>query len=214
MSLTREINVSTSNPTVAFVKWKAGKGFFEAYIPSTGVREDLGGKISFITLDQLSGVGGYVRNKGMYTSNEVHDITKQELKVWLRDGDKTTDVYEGLYSAGKDKLKAQGVKFRKIVYGMLTEDAGSLSASSVIKLELQGASMTAWFEANIGDGRLVSVSDIEHVEGAISYFVPKYETAAMPSDWRDAAKDADRELQEFFDSFKSPIEETEEEIPF
>ncbi len=174
----------------------------------------MGGKISFITLDQLSGVGGYVRNKGMYNSNEVHDITKQELKVWLRDGDKTTDVYEGLYLAGKDKLKAQGVKFRKIVYGMLTEDAGSLTASSVIKLELQGASMTAWFEANIGDGRLVSISDVEHVEGAISYYIPKYETGAMPSDWRDAAKDADRELQEFFDSFKSPIEETEEEIPF
>ena len=201
------------NPVSGYGRWKGSKGHWEIYSTASGATK-ICKELDIVVLDQLNSVTGFSRTKGIYSSNEVRDINSGILKVFLTENGKSTLFKEGLYSDIKAELKEKGIKFQKNVYAManITHNDSTLN-NGILKLDLTGASMSAWFEASPFDGQQVKMDKASYIEGAISYYIPVFETSKPDQDILDLATNKDVDLQEYLNSWNKD-EESEEEIPF
>jgi|TARA_Y100000289_G_scaffold57781_1_gene62455 hypothetical protein len=216
MSLSQEyIKPADTNPISAYARWKGAKGLWEIYSKDTG-QTVLTQKLDFVILDQLNSVRGFTRSKGLYSCAEVKDIHAQPMSVYLTENGKSTLFKEGLYSEIKADLKEKGIKFQKVVYAMANDNhEDSTLNNGIIKLELQGAAMSAWFETGAWEGHRIEMGEATHQDGAISYYIPKFIRSKATDNMLEKAKGKDVALQEYLKKFRdNKEEESQEEIPF
>tara|TARA_R100001086_G_scaffold229362_1_gene149200 strand:- start:347 stop:994 length:648 start_codon:yes stop_codon:yes gene_type:complete len=215
MSLSEEyIKPADTNPISAYARWKGSKGLWEIYSRKTG-ETVLTDKLDFVVLDQLNSVRGFTRSKGLYSCAEVRDIHAQPMSVYLTENGKSTLFKEGVYSDIKAELKEKGIKFQKVVYAMANSDhENSTLNDGIVKLELQGAAMSAWFDAGPMDGQRIEMEDSIFQEGAISYYIPKFICTKATENMLEKAKEKDIALQQYLKNFQKEEEESQEEIPF
>ena len=218
MSISQEyVRPAPDNPISAYGRWKGAKGLWEIYSKDSG-KTIMTDRLDIIVLDQLNSVRGFTRTKGIYSCAEVRDIHAQPISVYLTENGTSTLFKEGLYSEIKAELKEKGIKFQKVVYGMANVNhENSTLNDGIIKLELTGASMSAWFDAVIFDGNRVKMTESSFQDGAISYYIPKFVTSKATDNMIEKAKDKDVILQKFLQSWQKEEEEGEEspeEIPF
>jgi len=222
MSRSNPTPSNNSNPSVATIEWAATKNTFMAWDSVNKERVDIGKKVSFAILDFRSAVSGFIKGRGVARCHEMKDLRKPiDVLLW-KDG-KSTPFMNGIYRDIKPELTSAGVKYRKIVYAMLTEDAGSIPAHSIVKFDLGGAAMGAFIECDFRETDSVTVKEPLFVElnSMIKFYVPVFEKLELDDEFAAAAEMADRELQEYFDSFTDTApkvevneQELEEPLPF
>lgn len=204
MSITNTNNgTSVRNPATAILEWDAMEGNFKYYDSEAKERAFLKGKIEFIVLDQLSNVSGWVQDLGGCKAQETHNLSKAPLKVQAWKDGKPTLVKEGMYKDIKDSLKAMGIKYRKVVYALTTE-CETFGAGTIIKLDLGGCAMSQWIEDEIKDGKQVALAGAEQVQlnKMVSYMKPQFSVVEPDTADLLEAKDADVQLQAYFDARK------------
>lgn len=228
MSLTNTNAASSvKNPAIAVLEWDAMEGNFKYYDTVAKERKYLSdSEFSFVVLDQLSNVSGWVQDLGGCRATETHSLNAAPIKVQSWKDGKPTLVKEGMYKDIKESLKAMGIKYRKIVYA-LTVNSDDFGTGEIVKLDLGGCAMSEWIEADIKDGKQVSLGAAEQVQlnKMVSYNKPSFGVSTPEASVLDEAKDADRELQAYFDGRKAPTappkqeelevsEEYEDDVPF
>lgn len=225
MSLSNINMKAVKSPVAAILEWDAMEGKFRYYDTESKQRKFIDDTtFNFVVLDQLSNVSGWVSDLGVCRAEETHNLNASpiEVKSW-KDG-KSTTVKKGMYKDIKDGLKTMGIKYRKIVYGMIVF-SDEFSTGSIVKLDLGGCAMSQWIESNINDGNEVSFGLAEEVQlnKMVSYKKPTFKVSTPTEDVLSEAKEIDRELQEFFDSRKQKVsvakeenvsEEYDDDVPF
>jgi len=198
MSRTKPSSVS-KNPAVATFEWSATDGVFTAWDSVKKQKVEVGNDFSFAPLDQLCVIGGYVKDKGTARTRELHHLN-QPIEVLLWKDGKSSVYASGVYSDIKADLKAQGIKYRKIIYATLLDDLGDFSFGDTIKLDLGGAAMSEWIDSKIMDVDGVKIGEPELVEinKMIKFYKPKFEIFELSEDENKLANEADEKLQDFF----------------
>ena len=226
MSLSNIDIKAIKSPVVAILEWDAMEGKFRYYDTNSKKRKHIDDTaFSFVVLDQLSNVSGWVSELGVCRAEETHNLNAAPIvvKSW-KDG-KSTTIRQGMYKDIKDGLKNMGIKYRKIVYAMALEST-DFSIGSIIKLDLGGCAMSQWIESGINDGNQILIGEAEQVQlnKMVSYQKPSFKISEPTEDVLSEAKETDRELQEYFDSKKQKVspakveedvsEEYEDDVPF
>ena len=228
MSLTKtNASSSTKNPAIAVLEWDAMEGNFKYYDTVAKERKYLtDSEFSFVVLDQLSNVSGWVKDVGGCRATETHNLTANPIRVQSWKDGKPTLIKEGMYKDIKESLKSMGIKYRKIVYAM-TVASDDFGAGEIIKLDLGGCAMSEWIEADVKDGKQVSLGQAEEVQlnKMVSYNKPSFGVTTPETDILSEAEAADKELQAYFDGKKAVVampkqddldvsEEYEDDVPF
>jgi len=197
-------NTNTKNPAEATFEWVAVDGVWRYWDVENKERVVVDGGLEFAILDQLSNVSGWVKDLGSCRCHETHNITAAPIQVFAWKDGKSRMIKEGMYKEIKDELKAMGIKYHKVVYAMLTKDAGAISAGAIVKLDLGGAAMSEWIESDVRDDDSIATGEGElvKVNAMIKYFKPSFEKVEIDASADELAKGADDLLQEYFDGRK------------
>lgn len=136
----------------------------------------------FFVLDILTCISGFNEeyDSGIY-SNEITDITKEELVVFTTDktNNKKIKLAEGLYNDIKDPLK---YKYAKSIYALLLNSKNEITEGIPINLLLSGATLSEFINKKITCGSVfeISTNTNELKKGSNKYFLPTY--TIIPSD--------------------------------
>lgn len=215
MSLSKPIEKSTNNPVVRYYTFSGSTGTLSYYDKETEQKIEVTDPFVFIPTDEKNMIEGYDSKKEMgFRSNEVNSTLKEELIVRWNSGQILT---QGFYSDIKDKVKAQGGKYTKSIYGITKIDG----EWQMINLRFKGAAFSAWlnFDNQKTGGVLgltIAITKGEQKKtGSILYFEPKFVAKVTPSDLHSLACDKDAELQEYFTNRDTPLSQTkiEELLP-
>jgi len=204
MSLTRNTTGSI-NPATKLIDFNGETGIFDYYDKEKKENIELGTKIEFIVLNELSGITGWSdQDESAIWSNEVEKTTEEELTIRTKKG----VLISGLYRKIKKDVISLGGKYCKIVYIKLKGE------DTISRLRLKGAALSAWINKKINTkAQSIIVSGTEEgKKGSIKYKVPKFE--AKDFDDKDYAKavELDQELLAFLDERKETNNEKSEEM--
>lgn len=171
----------------------------------------------FLPLDDLHTIGGYSKmEKSGYASNEVRDITKDELVVrTFKGGEK----YRGLYkNEQKIVMMPKGAKYAKSVYFAFKED-GKWQIGGI---KLVGSSATAWIEFNQQlwksskkrptNGKVIMTKgELVTSDENGNYYPPVFEYKEATAEEDATAIELDKTLQTYLDAYlKAPKEAASE----
>lgn len=195
-------NPTMKNPATKFIEWNGKEGYLYFYNRETEKNEKLDRPLRFIVLDQLATVIGFneSENCGIY-SNEIHDLSGEILSVKLF---KSGTLAKGVWENISDKVKASGGKFCRVVYALLkTGDSFDLVAFKFAK-----SALGAWFDfANKVDlskkGVQVEEAFTTGKKGSIEYKMPVFTALELSDAHLQMAIDADKDLQEYFRTYKA-----------
>ena len=211
MSLSNPIERSTNNPVVRYYTFSGSTGTLSYYDKETEQKVEVTDPFVFIPTDEKNMIEGYDSKKEMgFRSNEVNSTLKEELIVRWNSGQVLT---QGFYTDIKDKVKAQGGKYTKSIYGITKIDG----EWQMINLRFKGAAFSAWlnFDNQKSGGVLgltIAITKGEQKKtGSILYFEPKFVAKVTPSDLHSLACDKDAELQEYFSNRDTPLSQTKME---
>ncbi len=216
--------MSRSNPTISIkspvTKYLERKnGAFSYWDKSLEQRVAVTPPISFCFLDATAMVDGYNKpRKSGIRSNEITWGNEPVKVVYNSTGEV---IAEGLYKEIKEKVKAAGGRYTKVVYG-------SDSNLETVQIKFSGAALMAWgdFEKKTGRANLeaagamvVITAMVEKDPGDPATAVPVFEMQKCTAEMDEAADAADRELQEYFaaraskTSASTPQQEPQQEDP-
>jgi hypothetical protein len=203
------------NPVSKILSWKGGednKGMWKVYDRVEKQASTIKSAIKIAIIDQKNTVAGWIDDKQV-TANEVSNLKKEELSVVKWSGGEAQDLIKGYYSEIKDTLKAKGIKFRKVAYGLVTEGSDEI-VGDLVRLDLEGCANGAWINASIKTGQGVSFEEDGNFKkiGSIKFYEPKIDKFEIEPDDLQACKIMLEELNAFRDSFNK--EEETEEVPF
>ena len=203
MSRTKPNN-NVSNPSVATLEWAGVDGNFTAWDSVNKEKVAITDPLRVAVLDQLSNVSGWTKELGSCRCNETHNLSAAPIQVFAWKDGKSRLVKEGMYKEIKDELKAMGIKYRKVVYALNLSDLNGIPAGEIIKLDLGGAAMSEWIETGVKDDWAITMGEPELVEvnKMIKYMKPKFVQIETTKEEDVLAEEADKELQEYFDSRK------------
>jgi hypothetical protein len=151
-------------------------------------------------LDQLHTITGFnKRDKSGYWSNEIRDITNDQLVVKTKAGVKAEGVYNS--KAVADQL-ASGAKYTKSVYIAYMNDEKELVLGHI---KFAGSAIAPWIEftkANNVDKIAVVIEDCTAAKnGTTDYFIPTFGARAVTSETDAKAVGLDEELQDFLGQY-------------
>jgi hypothetical protein len=204
MSRTRNTSTGggSSNPAAKFLEWDTQSGDWKYWDKGESVEKHLPISTSFIVLDQLNTVKGFLESKqtGIW-SNEVRTVG-DKLTVRNRDGIVATGTWS-------DVKVVQGSKFTKSIYAMAKIGSGDYE---LINFQVKGAALTAWIEFVDGLGgdsglygdTVVSIKEAtDERKGAVQFKKPLFFTASNTlSDEAAARADYyDNVLQDYLDDY-------------
>jgi len=234
--------MSRSNPTVDLVnpakvvlEWAAGAnaGHLKYYNRETKEKCTIATPFKFAVLDERVTIMGYHKasNSGIFAP-EVEKTSSEDLKVMTYVGGAVKVLIEGLYGDIKEKVKAMGGNFHKVIYASVIESKDPyVPEGSVVRLAFKGSAVSAWgdFKNPTKGGVEVGYKQLDN--GNVTYRAPVFTPIDITDEQGDLADQQDVELQEFFKAKKmadwareeekettpSPAattEEVEEEVPF
>lgn len=230
MSLSRPV---LRNPTTRFMQWGGGaEAITEKDEAGNKTTSYEGGKVSywdkeandgdgenilvdlplaFIVLDQLATITGFSKalNSG-YWSNEVKDLSKQELVMRSKNG----VVARGLYKNIKDEVKAAGGKYTASVYIAFYNDERELVLGHI---KFAGGALNEWIEfqkrVDVSKAAVtLAVNPEVKKNGTTYYFVPQFDSMKISAATLENAKKVDAELQNYLDVYFTRTPDEEEPI--
>ena len=197
------------NPIVATLEWRGSDGKWRYYDGEENQHVDAG-EIDFIYLDQLSALAGWNANVKQYCrSNEVHSLQDEILTVVHWKDKRRTVIEQGLYADIKNEMKGLGIKYRAIVYGMVTEDSKHFKKEDIVRFSIGGSALTSWIELKARVGNLVSFFDVGVNEEGIKYMFPMFDLKEPSGSDLDLAKKCDETLQAWLEPSSTSEEEQE-----
>jgi len=172
MSRADEFNRSTEKPAEKYIWWSSDNKCFVYWDGEAKEEVQIGLPLKFIVLMERHTIKGFHddSNSRIY-SNEVEDITKDELTVKSFEGGQ---IAKGQYGNIKDTVQKAGGHYAKSIY-ILTDDG------KIWNVSLKGSAVFAWGEFTKKDKtqlitHSVSCTDAtEEKKGKIEYSVPVFE---------------------------------------
>jgi hypothetical protein len=206
MSLSKPIEKLKTNPVKRYYTFNGATGTLSYYDKETEQKAEVTEKFLFIPTDERNVVEGFDSKKEMgFRSNEVISTAKEELTIRWNNGQ---ILMKGFYNDLKDKIKAQGGKYTKSIYGITKIN----NEWELINLKLKGAAFSAWLEFDkLHKGSLIGltigiIKGEEKKSGMVRYFEPIFKAKATPVEIHEIARNKDIELQEYFSS--APLNES------
>jgi hypothetical protein len=176
------------------MQWHAAKGQLSWWNKEKQVEVVVKLPFTFMVLDELSTITGYSKpDKSGFWSNEVKNITRDELTVRLKSGIR----YAGLYKNEQGIVQMpKGARYTKSVY---IAHLGGDGEYILGNLKFSGSALTAWIEFSntikVEHGTVV-LKEAKTVEGELDeYHVPVFEYRSSEPDEDEAAMRLDKELQ-------------------
>lgn len=187
-------NPTLTNPSKHFMSWSGSKGELSWFSKDKQAEIPVKLPFTFMVLDELSTITGYSKpDKSGFWSNEVKNITRDELTVRLKSGIR----YAGLYKNEQGIVQMpKGARYTKSVY---IAHLGGDGEYILGNLKLTGSALTAWIEFNknikVENGTVV-LKEAKTVEGELGeYHVPVFEYRSSEPEEDEAAMRLDKELQ-------------------
>lgn len=209
-------NQRAVNPAKLFLQWDSDKKQFkhwdkEAVNPEKpekkGANVFIPIPFNFLVLDSLHTIAGFSdeNQSGIY-SNEVRDLKKEKLKIYVG---KTAEA-EGLYEDIKGKVV--GSKYAQSIYIGFHDADGSLQ---IANLKLYGASIGSWIEfckKNDVEKGAINVSETRHgKKGKVEWDEPIFKAIEIKPETDEKAKELDVQLQEYLTAYLDRAASTTEE---
>lgn len=207
-------NPTAKNPATRFFQWGGGEGKISYYDKEAEERIDVPFSkkkpFVFLVLDELNTVTGFNKaDQSSVWSNEVRDMTKEQLAVRTGKGLKL----RGTYNEIKGELPSVGGKYAKSVYIAYKNEEGELVIGHI---KLAGAALSAWINFNKKwdvYSVAVKLEDIQaEKNGATDYFVPVFSGVPVSDTTNEEAKVLDAELQSYLKTYFSRKPADDEEI--
>lgn len=211
------------NPANKRFNWK-GSGeenegnFLEVYNTITKTSSQVN-EVTFIILDQLTCISGYSsKTENSIWSNEVHNTTKEVLKVETKDkNQKNIILKEGLYQDIKEVAVANGGKYTKVLYALELDKNNNPVSPIPIRVYLSGSSFGAFIDMNAQSGNIIKISNkgvfSPKSKGKVAFYPPKIEiisSSLAPKELNTIAVEVDVLLQTYFKK-KNKIEDFDEQ---
>lgn len=202
--MSRSLQTDTpKNPAIFFAKWSSDNKCFQYYKKSEkegekGENVDIKLPVKFLVLDILSTIKGYNDNlnSGFY-SNEVKDLSKEELVVKCGTG----EFKRGLYKDIKDFLAAAGGKFCASIYGAYKQG----KEMSIVNFQIYGAALGQWIEFtknnNVYKCAIEVADSVEGKKGRTIYNMPVFRAINTTQESDEKAKELDKQLQEYLTAY-------------
>jgi hypothetical protein len=207
-------NPEIKNPVSKYIEWKSKEKSFIYYDKDEQKNIKVENPI-FVIIDEYSTINGFSEsdNCGIY-SNEVLNTTKEPLNVKTF---KSGSFATGLYADIKDTIKVKGGKFSKSVYALMVYFDQDYTFE-LVNFQIYGAALGTWFEFRKTlhiQANCVGLEGVkEETKGSNTYNVPIFKKYKMNDIIKEAAINADNQLQAFFKykSEKVEVEKSEKEI--
>lgn len=212
---------TSSNPAKKFIEWGGKEGVFKYYDKSSESNVVLPLPLYIIKLDQLSTVVGYNSTKGSIYSNEIHNISEDELTVKFHNG---PIIAKGMWADIKPSIVMEKGKYAQSVYAALIDP--KTSELELVNFKFTGSSLGPWIDAKVGDGGEVIVLDKnpeQLTNGDTKFYEPTVTKKERREDILDKAVDMDKELQAYLNGYKETTEvvaqkevhqEQDDDLPF
>lgn len=193
-------NPTTTNPARKFYSWAGSDGNLVYWDKDQEKEIKVTVPFEFMVLDQLSTITGWSdEDESRYWSNEVRDITNDELTV------KTSKRTHAVAKYGDlTEVRAKGAKYAKSVY-IAFKDGNELVIGN---FKVYGAALTAWIDftkktdvykcAVVLKGK----SDVQ-TKGKTEYYLPVFEKKQVTPDTNEEAVRLDKELQDYLRAYFS-----------
>lgn len=192
-----------SNPSQLWLEWKGSSATLRYYDKEAKAEKVMPQPFTFILLDELSCVTGYVKKlESNVFSNEVRDTTKDPMIVKAHKGGV---LMEGLYRDIKEKLP-KGASFCGSCYIGYKDEGGQLAIGNI---KMTGASLSPWIEFknthrnDFGKKAITINGFTEEKNGDVEYKSPKFFSTDISPATIQAAIRLDMMLQSYLDSYVS-----------
>ena len=209
-------NPKLSNPCRKFIEFKGDKGVFQYWDKEKEENVILKLPCYFVILDELTTIKGYNDRLqcGLY-SNEIHDLTTEQLRIKSFKGGLTIT---GLYNDIKGEMKSEGGKYCKSVYAMLIDGSGN---REFVNFQLTGSAFSAYLDKKFKQDRdvvCITGAMTEKEKGITKYKEPVFKAYKMDAKYIPEATEMDLKLQNYLKQYKkeaiSEVQEKEEKIDF
>lgn len=193
-------NPQLTNPAEHFFEWAGSKGILQWYDKENQKNVMVKLPFEFLVLDELATITGYFKqNESGFWSNEVRNVSNDELFVRTKKGPFEAGLYANLA-----QTRAKGGKYAKSIYL-----AHLVKGEYVIgNFKASGSALSAWieFSKTLPRGALetgkVTMTRGEPQDAPTGMFyapVFKYEKAEEMAN--DVAADLDRQLQIYLSQY-------------
>ena len=227
MSRADQFEDAIKDPSVLTINWAGGNdaGHLKAYDKATKEKVPKLEPLSFVVLKERNCIDGFLAMKGCGAgSNEVANLATEPLTVnyWV-DG-KPQMLTSGLYKDIKGDMESKGLKYHKVIYGMVV-DSPDIATGVIVKFMFKGAGATAWFELSSQDKKgVVALTGSEDGQtGAVRYKIPSFGPLPITEEADKLAEEAYEKVDAFLKSRATeavviaddtPDEVDEDSLPF
>ena len=201
----------SSNPAKKFISFSKGK--WKWYDKENETDVDVQLPLYFVILDDLFTIKGWSDAHESYIySNEVHNTNE---KLTIKSFKPGVNIV-GYYSDIKANIKEVGGKYCKSIYALVFDKEFN---TELVNISISGAALGPWIESKIkpNSQSVALLPDIKKDQkGSVEFFVPSYGAYKIPDEMIEKATEADKELQEYLQQYKSGKEakEVETEVAY
>lgn len=211
MSRSEPVNRSI-NPATRFFEWAGGSdgGFLRYYDKESKQKVDVPVPFTFLVLDELSVIKGWNdASESGITSNEVRNITRDELRVRAFKGG---NIATGLYSDIKNRAKAAGGHFQVSIYIAFKGENGELEIGNI---GLKGSGFRKWidFRSEVGNSAVYDQAVVvngyeDDKKGATRFRTPVFVLKECSDATKTEAEELDKQLQTYLKEYlQTPLSE-------
>jgi hypothetical protein len=190
-------NPTLTNPAEHFFEWSGSKGLLQWWDKENQKNVQVKLPFEFLVLDELATITGYSKYlESGYWSNEVRNISKDELFVRTKKGPFEAGLYANLA-----QTRAKGGKYAQSIY--LAHKIGDEWVIGNIKAH--GSALSAWIEFSKSHatetGKITMTRGEKESAPTGEYYPPLFSWAKSSHEEDEVAKDLDRELQIYLNQY-------------
>jgi len=208
--VSNDLPVTSTNPAVRFLEWKAKEGYFSYYDKGAGENIKVELPIRFAFLEHYHAVRGWDdKSNSRLFSNEVLRIGQQELVV-RSFGDGV--IAQGLYTDIKPIIIGRGGKYHRSIYVMTEE-------GEIYNIQVKGAASAVWSDfykenkSSIFDCWVEVTGTDEGKKGSIKWLEPVFEIGKKLTKKEDMmANAAGQQLATYFNEKFKPQPDEDEDV--
>lgn len=196
-------NPTLTNPAEHFFEWAGGKGILQWYDKENKKNVQVRLPFEFIVLDELNTITGYSKqNESGYWSNEVRNVTKDELFVRTKKGPFEAGLYANLA-----QTRSKGGKYAKSIY-----IAHKINDKWVIgNFKASGSAVSAWIEFSknhhVQNGKITMNRGEKQDAPTGPFYPPTFSFTQWNDDEYKAAWELDEKLQIYLNKYLSKTQD-------
>lgn len=210
-----------SDPANIILRWRAKDGVFRLTDLFRSESMDIHPPLSFIVLDELQAIRGFsVKYNASIYSNMCRGNEPGYFKVRVGAGGGNDFPINGQWGVIKDKVKAEGGRWVKVIYALMKVKVGemALQETRIVKIELSGLALANYMQ-NIKNPYVgvVAVDGVNEVVKNQKFYVPKFATKIINGKYKDEieeiAKQKDVLLQSYLNDYFKNITQENNVLP-